>query len=163
MFDCSQNFLTTGFARTAYFSTTLVATTAAFDPEPSVKHELDNQYGLFAPMDKRSMSTGAMIVSLGRVPMSKNIKQDKGKVSLVGTFPLGEKCDRNERHAQSGTRSWSTSDGGRLPALLFRTMRLFVRSRQHPSVHFFIVSANLGLSVVDRQKMHTRIGRRIHR
>ncbi len=61
------------------------------------------------------MSTGAIIVGPGRVTMPENIKQDKGKVSakLVGIFPLGEKCDRNERHAQSGIRS-SDSEGCRL-------------------------------------------------
>ncbi len=60
------------------------------------------------------MSTGAIIVGPGRVTISKDIKQDKGKVSakLVGIFSLGEKGDRNERQAQSGTRSYSTPDGG---------------------------------------------------
>lgn len=53
LLDYSQNFLTTGCARTTYFSTPLVATTAGFDPGPSVKHERGIQYGLIAPMDKR--------------------------------------------------------------------------------------------------------------
>ncbi|KAF6226174.1 hypothetical protein HO133_009040 [Letharia lupina] len=68
-------------------STPLVVTTAASDPKDSAKHERGIQCVLIAPTDKRSMSTGAILVGPGKVSMSKNIIWDERKsANLVGNL-----------------------------------------------------------------------------